>query len=1371
MSLTVSAAGSAAATNGLLLRVLVLDNATLGPNPNTASGNSTSTSTRANVSLTPIATGSKAYSATISYNAGVSGPFTGNTQIDHWSDTVATFPTLHGVWVSTSTLTAQTPFTAGSNDNGTISAMTGIEVLQYGGTIATNGSSPAVVQSTTTSATTAAFAPPPGGKLILAFTSCRGGVGQAVEAVTDSFGLTWTEAVKSNSEGTFYAGIWFAYTPASLAFTAATPLAGVVGTAYSYSFGASGGYGGYTYAVTAGSLPTGLTLSAPGVLSGTPTVAGLSSFTVTATDSFGNTVSSGSLSMVVNKGTTPGGVVRQTWTGAAPAYFYGTLEIPVATTDYDWVWVVASWQTTEDTGIAYCSDSAHNEYQPCAFTTSGTARTQVFCVPNNRAASTVYVSTSAYVRWLTVAVLDVTGLQPGFTIDASNTFTGGPGTTLAMSLSTVQPDFVLAAGAFTGTPGTITPSGSGATWTTAAWGGINGSPSDGITQAVSWAKTSGAASPAMTYTAASGRFSGCMVAVYANGGLPVNANSAWPVIKCEAAFGYIPHKPTVLPTWTDLTSRFLGISGQRGRSFELDEIAAADVTVTLDNFDGALSPQNSASPYYPNVTLITPIRVTATWQGRTHTLFRGIMHALPQTFDFQRGMVKVLASDDWSKLAQALLSQAMIQEMLYDEPLDLWPLNEQQGASTASNWSGRSVVSLTPVKGSFGGGAAGPPVVPSVRFFGILFPVQDLPAAVLASLGVAAPGTSSNNNSAANSLTTGFGQQNTGTAPTGLAGTQDNVWGNFSTIFDTVHYQGSNLVDSNDNTLPLTSTGATYSVWAQMLNTPVNPLSGAVIMTLTDQNGTAGGKEYLALSYDGTNVTAAQTAGSHTFSPPSFLYDGQWHLWTATITTGGTISVYLDAKLLGSFAGSFPVGTPTMLQWGGDTTISPTSSAGLFTGCMYLAAAYDRVVDTERILSWYQSGNSGFLDELGGTRVQRILAWARWSAPQAIDTGLAMQQAFNYLGGGYASNGLSGSIGNALTAGGASGVASGAQADVTIQDIARTENAALFMGAGGTLTLRERDNANPSTGIALGDMDYALNSWDAFEEGLGPWTSVSSCTVARSSGWSYAGDHSALVTVTGSPVTAFAWGDKANVVPAQVTGFSCWVMSPQGCSVQASADFYTSGNAFISTVSSSTVVCPPMTPVFLNLTGITAPGTAAFAYPHPTLVSSPATGTQLYFDRPRLSQAGFQCPYNPDLEVTEDVQYLYNDIVITRNVDQAGYRARDVTSRARYLPRVYTRTIYSSADDDQAVSDCANDLLSDFAFPALRVSRVVVDAAENPQAWPFVLSADIGDDLSFTRSPVGGAAITGSFTILSVEPDIGQDKAKFTYVLAPPGVF
>ncbi|MEN9504535.1 MAG: hypothetical protein RI958_461 [Actinomycetota bacterium] len=85
---------------------------------------------------------------------------------------------------------------------------------------------------------------------------------------------------------------------AQLSVTVAAPVTvdavtlpgGTTNTAYvATSITAAGGTGTYTYSRTAGTLPAGLTLSAAGLLSGTPTAAGTSTFTVQALDGAGRT--------------------------------------------------------------------------------------------------------------------------------------------------------------------------------------------------------------------------------------------------------------------------------------------------------------------------------------------------------------------------------------------------------------------------------------------------------------------------------------------------------------------------------------------------------------------------------------------------------------------------------------------------------------------------------------------------------------------------------------------------------------------------------------------------------------------------------------------------------------------------------------------------------------------------------------------------------------------------------------------------------------------------------------------------------------------------------------------------------------------------
>jgi hypothetical protein len=117
--------------------------------------------------------------------------------------------------------------------------------------------------------------------------------------------------------------------------TTTTLSSGIVGVAYSATLAASGGAGTLTWSVASGSLPAGLSLSSSGAISGTPTAAGTSTFTVKVTDSAPTPLSDQKqLSITINSPLTitttslPDGVV-----GAA---YSQTLAASAGTTPYTW---------------------------------------------------------------------------------------------------------------------------------------------------------------------------------------------------------------------------------------------------------------------------------------------------------------------------------------------------------------------------------------------------------------------------------------------------------------------------------------------------------------------------------------------------------------------------------------------------------------------------------------------------------------------------------------------------------------------------------------------------------------------------------------------------------------------------------------------------------------------------------------------------------------------------------------------------------------------------------------------------------------------------------------------------------------------------
>ncbi|TSC82924.1 MAG: peptidase S8/S53 subtilisin kexin sedolisin [Parcubacteria group bacterium Gr01-1014_19] len=148
--------------------------------------------------------------------------------------------------------------------------------------------------------------------------------------------------VSSTCNGTTYSSFAHTYkaagpaSPSTLSVTTSSLADGTVSTAYSQTVSGQGGTLQYTWSVSAGSLPAGLSIAAgTGVISGTPTTAATSNFTITVTDANGLTASR-ALSIVVAAGspsittTSPLATANGNCTGITPFAATG------GTTPYTW---------------------------------------------------------------------------------------------------------------------------------------------------------------------------------------------------------------------------------------------------------------------------------------------------------------------------------------------------------------------------------------------------------------------------------------------------------------------------------------------------------------------------------------------------------------------------------------------------------------------------------------------------------------------------------------------------------------------------------------------------------------------------------------------------------------------------------------------------------------------------------------------------------------------------------------------------------------------------------------------------------------------------------------------------------------------------
>ncbi len=260
---------------------------------------------------------------------------TGGTSPFTWSVSSGSLPagislSPAGVLSGTPTATGTSSFTVKVTDANGQSATQATSITVAAGVSTTFAAPPAAVVNTAYSYTlTATGGTTPytwsvnSGTLPAGLTLSAAGVLSGTPTATGSY--TFSVNVIDANNGIATTSITLVVT-ASVTFTFPAPPSGVVGTPYSVTLTAAGGTTPYTWSISAGSLPAGLTLnSSTGVVSGTPTLAGTSSFTAKVTDA-GNktatfatsiTILSSMLTVAVSTSTAtvaPGGTVTYTIT-------------------------------------------------------------------------------------------------------------------------------------------------------------------------------------------------------------------------------------------------------------------------------------------------------------------------------------------------------------------------------------------------------------------------------------------------------------------------------------------------------------------------------------------------------------------------------------------------------------------------------------------------------------------------------------------------------------------------------------------------------------------------------------------------------------------------------------------------------------------------------------------------------------------------------------------------------------------------------------------------------------------------------------------------------------------------------------------------
>jgi hypothetical protein len=151
----------------------------------------------------------------------------------------------------------------------------------------------------------------------------------------------------------------------------------------------------------------------------------------------------------------------------------------------------------------------------------------------------------------------------------------------------------------------------------------------------------------------------------------------------EMAFGYEPLDDD--PSWESVTPYVRGFDINRGRNSEFSTYGPGTVSIALDNRDRRFDPEHTTGPYFGQLNPMVPVRVQATYNSVTYTMFYGFVQGWPTIYNQSNtdAVATITAIDATRLLGNIPLPRSLYYDtIIADSPSYYWdfesPSNQDQ---------------------------------------------------------------------------------------------------------------------------------------------------------------------------------------------------------------------------------------------------------------------------------------------------------------------------------------------------------------------------------------------------------------------------------------------------------------------------------------------------------------------------------------------------------------------------------------------------------------------------------------------------------------------------------------------------------------------